>query len=72
MTDKRKLEPPLKLNMAFGEALSRFVAAKSCEVDYNVEQSKSKRPPQDAPPRRPGRSSDHRPEDTKQPSKKRS
>ena len=56
MTDeKRKTEPPLKLDMGFEEALSRFVAPDPKEVTDSVERSKQKRPPQDAPPRRPGR-----------------
>ncbi len=56
MTDeKRKLEPPLKLDMDFGEALSRFVATKPKEVSDSVERSKTKKPPQDGPPRRPTR-----------------
>jgi len=50
-----KLEPPLKLDMSFGEALSRFVATKPEEVAESVERSKTKKPPQDGPPRRPGR-----------------
>jgi len=50
-----KLEPPLKLDMSFGEALSRFVATKPEEVAESVERSKTKKPPQDAAPRRPER-----------------
>lgn len=57
--DKRKTEPPLKLDMDFGEALSRFVATKPKEVVESVERSKTKKPPQDATPRRPGQSLDH-------------
>ena len=54
MTDKgRKLEPPLKLDMDFGEALSRFVATRPEQVEESIERSKTKRPPQDGPPRRP-------------------
>lgn len=51
MTDeKRKLEPPLKLDMDFGEALARFVKTKPAEVADSVERSKTKKPPgQDAP-----------------------
>ena len=56
MTNKgKKLEPPLKLDMSFSEALSRFVATKPAEVDEGIERSKTKRPPQDGPPRRPRR-----------------
>jgi hypothetical protein len=46
MTDKgRKLEPPLKLDMNFGEALSRFVATKPAEVEESIARSKTKKPP---------------------------
>lgn len=56
MTDeKRKLEPPLKIDMAFGEALSRFVATKPAEVEDSIERSKTKKPPGDGPSRRPAR-----------------
>ena len=56
MTHKKgdKLEPPLRLDMSFGEALSRFVATVPKEVDESIERSKTKRPPQDETPRRPG------------------
>ena len=50
------MESPLKLDLSFGEALSRFVATKPEEVEESIERSKSKKPPQDAPPRRPARS----------------
>jgi hypothetical protein len=49
------MEPPLKLDMSFDEALSRFVATKPEEVDESIERSKAKKPPQDKPPRRPRR-----------------
>jgi hypothetical protein len=55
MTGKRKLEPPLKLDLSFDEALSRFVATKPKQVDESIKRSKAKKPPQDAPPRRPAR-----------------
>ena len=46
MTDKgRKLEPPLRLDMGFGEAMSRFVASKPNEVAESIERSKTKKPP---------------------------
>lgn len=46
MTDqKRKLEPPLKLDMDFSEALARFAATKPKEVAESVERSKTKKPP---------------------------
>jgi hypothetical protein len=55
MTGKRKLEPPLKLDLSFDEALSRFVATEPKEVVESIERSKTKKPPQDKPPRRPRR-----------------
>jgi hypothetical protein len=50
------MEPPLKLDLSFDEALSRFVATEPKEVVESIERSKTKKPPQDVPPRRPGRS----------------
>ncbi len=50
----KKLEPPLKLDMSFGEALSRFVAVDPKEVSENIERSKTKKPPGEIP-RRPVR-----------------
>lgn len=47
MTEKRKMEPPLRLDMDFGEALSRFVATDPKEVNESVQRSKTKRPPGD-------------------------
>jgi len=56
MTNKgRKMEPQLKLDMSFEEALSRFVATKPEQADEGIKRSKAKTPPQDVPPRRPGR-----------------
>ncbi len=56
MTNKgRKMEPPLKLDMSFDEAMSRFVAAAPEEVSANIERSKTKRPPEDGLPGRPER-----------------
>jgi len=55
MTGKRKLEPPLKLDLSFDEALSRFVATKPKEIVESIERAKTKKPSQDEPPRRPGR-----------------
>jgi hypothetical protein len=49
-----KLEPPLRLDMPFSEALSRFVATKPSEVAEGVERAKTKRPPQADGQRRPG------------------
>jgi hypothetical protein len=48
-----KLDPLLWLDMSFEDALSRFVATKPEEVVESVERSKTKRPPQDDPQRRP-------------------
>ena len=59
MTEKpKKLEPPLKLDLSFEEALSRFVATIPKEVDASIERSKTKKPPQDATLRRPARRSE--------------
>jgi hypothetical protein len=53
MTNKgRKMEPPLKLDLSFDEALSRFVATEPKQVDESIKRSKAKKPPQDTPPRR--------------------
>jgi hypothetical protein len=49
----KKLEPPLKLNMSFDEALRRFVATKTSEVDESIERSKTKKPRGDEAPQRP-------------------
>jgi hypothetical protein len=51
-----KLDPPLKLDMSFAESLERFISTKPKEVDESVERAKTKRPPQDGAPRRPGHS----------------
>ena len=53
--EKRKTEPPLKLEMSFAEALSRFVATDPKEVADSIERSKTKKPPGNGPPRRPAR-----------------
>lgn len=54
MTEKgRKQEPPFTLDVSFGEAMTRFVAVKPKEVEESIERSKTKKPPQDDPPRRP-------------------
>jgi hypothetical protein len=55
MTGKRRLEPPLKLDLSFDEGLSRFAATEPKEVVESIERSKTKKPPRDEPPRRPGR-----------------
>ena len=56
MTDDRKNEPPLRLDMSFGEALARLTRVKPSEVAESVERSKTKKPPGDDPPRQPRRS----------------
>ena len=44
MTDqKRKLEPPLKLDMDFGQALERFLKTDPKEVAESVERSKDEK-----------------------------
>lgn len=53
--DKRKTEPPLKLDMDFLEALSRFAATDPKEVADSIERSKTKKPPGSGSPRRPAR-----------------
>lgn len=52
MTNKgKKLEPPLKLDMSFSEALGRFARTDPKEVKESVERSKTKKPPGDTPER---------------------
>lgn len=51
-----KPHPQVRLSR-FGEAMSRFAATEPKEVAESVERAKTKRPPQDAPPRRPTRGS---------------
>lgn len=56
MTNKgKKLEPPLRLDMSFDEALRRFAATDPNEVDVLIARSKTKQPPQDGTSRRPER-----------------
>jgi len=46
MTNKgKKLEPPLKLDMDFSEALRRFVKTDPKEVEESIERAKQKKPP---------------------------
>lgn len=52
---KKKVEPPLKLDMGFGEFLARALQTDPKEVLESIERSKTKKPPQ-GPPRRPERS----------------
>lgn len=54
MSEKgKKLEPPLHIDMDFGEALERFARVKPDEVKESIERSKKKKPPGEATPRRP-------------------
>lgn len=48
MTDRsrKQTEPPLKLDMDFGEALERFLGTDSKEVSKSVARSKTKKPPE--------------------------
>ena len=48
----KKLEPPLKLDMGFDEALGRFLVTKPSEVAKSIVRSKAKKPPGDESPRR--------------------
>jgi hypothetical protein len=50
MTGKRKLEPPLRLDMDFGEALERFARADPKDVGESVERSKQRKPPENRSP----------------------
>ena len=46
MSEKgKKLEPPLHLDMDFGEALERLARVKPQEVAESIDRSKQKRPP---------------------------
>lgn len=48
MTDEKKtVEPPLFLDMDFGEALSRFARTKPKEVQESIERAKQKKKPGD-------------------------
>ena len=48
MTDEKKtVEPPLFLDMDFGEALIRFTRTKPNEVQESVERAKQKKKPGD-------------------------
>jgi len=46
----RKVEPPLKLNMPFDEALRRFAQTDPKEAQASVERAKQKKPPGGAKP----------------------
>lgn len=56
MTRKgHKQEPPLHLDMDFGEALERFTKTRPEEVTEGIKRSKKKKPPGATSPRRPAR-----------------
>jgi hypothetical protein len=50
-----KLDPPLRLDMSFEEALGRFVATKSREVEESVDRAKKKGPGEEESSNRPPR-----------------
>lgn len=51
MTSKGgKQEPPLHIDLDFGEALERFARTKPSEVAESIERSKQTKPPGDKPP----------------------
>ncbi len=58
MTDEkvRKTEAPLKLDMSFSEALRRLMSTDPKEVAESIDRSKTKKPAQGDPPRRPRQS----------------
>ena len=43
----KKLEPKLKLDMPFDEALERFAQTKPKEVERSIERAKQKKPPKE-------------------------
>jgi hypothetical protein len=45
-----KQEPPLHLDLNFGEALERFARTKPSEVAESIERSKQKKPPGSSAP----------------------
>lgn len=57
--EKRKVEPPLFLDLDFDEALARFARVKPEEVQESVDRAKQKKPPGDkAARRRPSKGKD--------------
>lgn len=54
MTERRKTNPPLHVDMEFGEALERYLRVSPKEVAESEARSKAKKPPEDGP-RRPKR-----------------
>jgi hypothetical protein len=53
-----KQEPPLHLDLDFGEALERFARTDPKVVERSIERAKKKKPPGTEPPRRPARPKD--------------
>lgn len=47
----KKHEPPLKLDMSFEEALSRYVATSPTEVQESIERARKRKPPEEVPRR---------------------
>lgn len=45
-----KQEPPLHIDLDFGEALERFARTRPPEVAESIERSKAAKPPGDKPP----------------------
>ena len=45
----KKLEPKLKLDMPFAEALERFIQTKPKEVEKSIEKAKQSKPKQEKP-----------------------
>jgi len=56
--EKKKMEPPLKLDMGFGELLVRALQTDPKEVAESIERAKTKKPPEHEPRRRKVRSED--------------
>lgn len=54
-----KQEPPLHLDMDFGEALERFARTKPKEVAESIDRSKRKKPPGAVVPDGPSRAPKH-------------
>jgi hypothetical protein len=55
MTNKgKKLEPPLKLDISFGETLARALQTLPQEVEESIDRAKTKKPPETVPRRRKG------------------
>ncbi len=55
---KKKTEPPLKLDMGFGEFLARALQTNPKEVQESIDRAKTKKPPENEPRRPKVRSED--------------